>query len=224
MNKHWVFMPALVGILWLVGCVGTPEYLPNAGTRPIATAPAGTAEALVTPGGVLIGETPAGTEPGSVPGSAPEGGTSVPSPEPAQWRTYRDERFGFSFLYPDLYVIMEESQPLSQIHPNLVHRVRLLEHQLAQSETAALQPANFSVEVFSNPSALPLAKWLDDNVPQQGERTEERIGGTQCIRLTLMTLMAPNEFHYCAHAGYIYRIITLTPYEEEMLGSFQFGP
>lgn len=39
-----------------------------------------------------------------------------------------------------------------------------------------------------------------------------------------MTLMAPNEFHYCAHAGYIYRIITLTPYEEEMLGSFQFGP
>lgn len=223
MGRQWVLIPSVLCILFIAGCVGTPEYLPSAETRPAATVPTDTTEGIVTSGGELIEGTPGGTEPGSVPGSGPTGGTSMPSPEPVQWHTYRDEQFGFSFLYPDSYVIMEESEPLSQVHPDLLHRVRLLERQLAQSETASLQPPNFSVEVFSNPAALPLAQWLDANASVQGERAEESVGGAQCIRITLTTLMAPNQFHYCAHAGYVYCIIALTPYEEKMLASFQFG-
>ncbi len=147
----------------------------------------------------------------------------MPSPVPASWLTYRDARFGFSFQYPNSYVLLEEAEPLNQIHPHLVHRVRLLEKQLAESETAGLQPPNFSVEVFDNPAGLSLPQWIEDQAGMQGEQTRESIGGAECVRVTLTTLMAPNEFHYCAHSTYIYRLIAMTPFAEQMLASFQFG-
>jgi hypothetical protein len=215
MTRYLVLLSCIL-LMLAAGCVGTPEYLPAPGQPPAGQSPS-------TPGGVLIGETPGSTEPGTAPASGPAGGTSMPAPSPAQWLTYRDERFGFSFQYPDSYVVLEEKEPLSQIHPNLVHRVRLLEKQLAESETASLQPPNFSVEVFSNPSGLSLRQWIESQAALQGEQTDETIGGAQCVRVTLTTLMAPNEFHFCAHGGYVYRLIALSPYQDEMLASFRFG-
>ncbi len=214
MTRYLVLLSCIL-LMLAAGCVGTPEYLPGAGP------PAG--QPTDTPGGVLIGDTPGSTEPGTAPAGGPAGGTTMPGPAPVQWLAYRDERFGFSFQYPDNYVILEEVELLSQIDPNLLHRVRLLEKQLAESETAQLQPPNFSVEVFSNPSGLPLRQWIESHAALQGEQTDETIGGAQCVRVTLTTLMAPNEFHFCAHSGYVYRLIALTPYQEQMLASFRFG-
>lgn len=219
---RYVALISCILLMLAAGCVGTPEYLPAPGQPPAGTAPA--SQPISTPGGVLIGETPGSTEPGTAPAGGPAGGTAMPtSPAPTQWLTYRDERFGFSFQYPDSYVILEEIELLSQIDPNLVHRVRLLEKQLAESETAQLQPPNFSVEVFSNPTGLSLRQWIETVAALQGEQTSETIGGAQCVRVTLTTLMAPNEFHFCSHGGYVYRLIALTPYQDEILASFRFG-
>ncbi|MBC7336104.1 MAG: hypothetical protein H5U01_07530, partial [Clostridia bacterium] len=92
MTRYLVLLSCIL-LMLAAGCVGTPEYLPAPSQPPAGQSPS-------TPGGVRIGETPGSTEPGTAPASGPVGGTSMPGPSPAQWLTYRDARFGFSFQYP----------------------------------------------------------------------------------------------------------------------------
>jgi hypothetical protein len=141
---------------------------------------------------------------------------------PTAWLTYVDAQLGFSIQYPDTYALLPETQPLKDIAPGLIQRVRFLNDQLAKSDTADFQPPDFSIEVFENPSGTSLNAWVQANAAK-GSSEETRLDDAACVKLTLATLLAPNEFYYCAWNNAVYKLIPLGTYGPDMLKSFKFG-
>ena len=140
---------------------------------------------------------------------------------PVNWLTYLDTKFGFSISYPGTYTILPENGLPHDGMPGLVYRVRFLDGNLAKSETANLQPPDFSIALFENPAANPLKDWVLSNAPK-GSSEEITLDDSACLRVTTLTLMAPNQFYFCARDHYIYQFIALGKYADKMLQSFKF--
>jgi hypothetical protein len=193
-----------------------PELLTGSGTTlPQDSNNAGS----VNPSGTVIPALPGDSNPGAIEGSQPGGGEVS---TPAKWLTYLDTKFGFSISYPDSYVLLPEAELPKDGAPGLVRRVRFLNSALANSDTANLQPPDFSIALFENPSAISLKAWVDANAPK-GSIEEVKLDEVSCLKVTMTTLMAPNQFYFCAWNKYVYQLTPLGTYAEEMLKSFKFG-
>jgi len=114
------------------------------------------------------------------------------------WHTYRDGQLGFSVRYPPSVVRLPEDEPPPERRPHLLRRVRLLDRELARSDTAALQPPTLAIEVHSD-DGLALADWLDQNDRGAGMGAVERMdtqGASEALRVRSRDLSAPNVFLY----------------------------
>lgn len=164
-------------------------------------------------------------QPGSIEGALGEdhsGPAATPPPasineEPNTWLEYTDSTFNFSVNYPDTYVLWE--RPGATSIPELLGRVQFLDRVLAESETAALQIPNFSIEVFPLAPSGSLLEWLEAN-NVRGTLTSIRINERDGYQASLLTLQAPNQFYYVADDRYVFRLIPLGVYGEQMLESF----
>jgi hypothetical protein len=173
----------------------------------------------VNPSGTIVPALPGDSNPGTIEGSQP-GGDEMN--KPVNWLTYLDTKFGFSISYPDAYILLPEAELPKDGAPGLVYRVRFLDGDLANSDTANLQPPDFSIALFENPSAISLNAWVDANAPK-GSTEEIKLDDVSCLKVTMTTLMAPNQFYFCAWNKYIYQLTPLGEYADEMLKSFKFG-
>ncbi|GAB4526140.1 MAG: hypothetical protein Kow0063_00030 [Anaerolineae bacterium] len=141
------------------------------------------------------------------------------------WRVYSDATYAYEISYPSNYVIIERET--RQMQPQPLSQVLFLDRTLADSETADLQPPNFSIHVFDNSSQLPLGEWLQANGLLGGAKKFEMepysLAGVEGVRVSSPLLMSPNSFIYVAHGGYIYRLTPTDPYSEQMLDTFRFA-
>jgi hypothetical protein len=142
------------------------------------------------------------------------------------WRTYHDTAFGFSILYPSTYTLLTEPATYANTAPPLLHRVRFQEQDLVRSAIAALEPARFSIEVFANPTALPLLPWLEHNgmLPPHSDLQPFPIAERAGIRVLRRELVAPGQFIFVDNNRWVYRLTPLGPYADAMLRSFRCLP
>jgi hypothetical protein len=160
-----------------------------------------------------------GSQPGSLESSGPGGTSGEAVSKPVNWLIYTDENFKFSISYPDIYVILSEVELLRDIDPDLAHRVRFQDADLAKGDTADLEPPQFSIEIFKNTTSS-LESFLDTKLP--GARREPyKIGDLQGYRVSTNLLMAPNEFYFFPGNGYVYKLTPMGAYSQEMLESFK---
>jgi hypothetical protein len=155
-------------------------------------------------------------------GGAAAGGvvSSNPQIEPAAWLTYSDPQYGYQINYPDIYTILNPIEKLNEVNSRLLSQVRFLETELAKSEVANLEPPKFTVEVYANPGRETLEAFLNTQA-RDGVREPYQLGSLNGIRVYFNTLMAPNNFYYFTSGDYIYRLIPLGEYSQEMLQSFK---
>ncbi|MCG8349864.1 MAG: hypothetical protein MI924_19025 [Chloroflexales bacterium] len=167
-------------------------------------------------------------QPGSIEGALGEehsnSATTPPvgsiSEQSNDWLKYTDSTFDFSVNYPDTYILWE--RPDETADSDLLGRVQFLDRVLAESETAALQIPNFSIEVFHLAPSGSLLEWLEaHNV--KGTITSIRINEREGYQASLLTLQAPNQFYYVADDERVFRLIPLGMYGERMLESFTVG-
>lgn len=199
--------------------------LPAPVSSPTITDP----EAAVDSSGEVVSAESA--EPGEGPVLLADGQT-ISSPSSASseevavsWQAYSDATYSYEISYPSNYVIIERER--QQMQPQPVSQVLFLDKSLAASETANLQPPNFSIHVFDNSSQLPLEEWLQANGLLGGAKKFEMepypVAGVEGARVSSPLLMAPNSFIYVPHGSYIYKLTPTDPHSEQMLDTFQLA-
>ncbi|HBL25865.1 MAG TPA: hypothetical protein DD490_03415 [Acidobacteria bacterium] len=154
------------------------------------------------------------------PAPVPPPGAATAAPE--GWTAYTDP-YGFTVSYPASLVLLPEPEPLPALRPPLLHRVRFLDRQLAAGDTAALEPPQFSVEVFAAPSG-PLRPWLEDNgrlSNGSGVEILEVPGAHEALRIRDPQMLAPNEFFWVAAGPNAFLIVALGPEGEAMRKTFR---
>lgn len=140
-----------------------------------------------------------------------------------EWQVYHDGTYGYEIRYPPDYIIIErarqlELQPLSQ--------VLFQDHMLANSDTAALQPPKFYIEVFDNSSQLPVEQWLEAHGLLGGAKKFQMepysLAGVEGARVSSPLLMAPNSFIYLPRGNYIFKLTPTDERSEQVLATFKF--
>jgi len=159
-------------------------------------------------------------EPGMIQSKAP-GGQVMEQELPAgvSWLIYQDQTFPFSLAYPDTYTILENDTLVEKSELNPIHQVRFLEKQLAEGDTSDLEIPNFTIEIY-NLEEQSLESFLDKNFPQ-GQREQISLNNLNGLRVFFKNLIAPNQVYYLSDQGYVYRLIPMGEFSQEMLASFQ---
>lgn len=140
------------------------------------------------------------------------------------WQIYRNEQYGFEVRYPPNYVIVESRD---QPQPVPLLQVWFQERGLAEVQTEYVQPPQFAIAVFDNPSQETLADWLRKNVARTGAAFDSEpiiVGGLKGAHLTSSLLLAPNTFIYVARGSFVYRLTPLGEFSEQMIATFVFLP
>ena len=140
------------------------------------------------------------------------------------WLTYTDQEYGFSLQYPDSYVILPEGTRGDNQQAAPLHVVRFQTKEIASGEMADVEPAQFAIEIYQRPASIGLRDWIQTSrfAPQNATfEAVELAGAQEGLKVTLQTLMAPNQFYYYATEKLIYRITPLGSYSAEMLTSFK---
>lgn len=159
-------------------------------------------------------------QPGMIQSKAPGGQVLEQAlPVGASWLIYQDQSFPFSLAYPDTYAILENDTLAEKTGLNPIHQVRFLDKQLAEGDTADLEIPNFTVEIY-NLDEQSLESFLDKNFPQ-GQREQVTLNNVNGLRVFFNNLIAPNQFYYLSDRGYVYRLIPMGEFSQEMLASFQ---
>ncbi|HSL84897.1 MAG TPA: hypothetical protein VLF66_19135 [Thermoanaerobaculia bacterium] len=148
--------------------------------------------------------------PSTAPVAAPAPASGA-EPQPAiDGQPYADPH-GFAFSYPASLILLAEPDPLPERRPPLVHRVRLLDRELAAGDTADLEPPQFSVEVYAGAEG-PLRPWLQAHgrIPA-GSAVEalEVPGAREALRVRDPRLLAPNEFYWYVAGRHILLVVAL---------------
>jgi hypothetical protein len=146
------------------------------------------------------------------------------SSEDLKWSTYTDEKYGFSIDFPEGYVILPEGGPAEKNLPEPLSTIRFQDEEIAKSEMADLEPPKFLIEIFERPASPSLHDWLQSKTlaPQNAEvETVELAGAQEGLKVSLKIMLAPNVFYYFATEQYIYRLVPLGAYAEEMLATFK---
>ena len=135
------------------------------------------------------------------------------------WQTYRNAKYHYEITHPSDYVVVNRSFMAAR-DAALLDSVSFMTRALANSETANLQLPELQIEVLDNSAGLALSDWLDAR-KTQGKRESHDIGGLKAYKLSLPTLLAPNEVYYAAHQKVIYRITVVGPNSDAILKSFK---
>lgn len=157
------------------------------------------------------------------PAGPPAALPAAPGAEVAEgWTTYADPS-GFSVRHPESLVILPETDPLPDLRPPLVHRVRFLGRELAAADTAALEPPQLSVEVFAAPPG-PLRQWLEAHGRLPGGAGVQVVtvpGAREALLVRDPRQLAPNEFLWVTTDRYAFLVVALGPDGEAMRSSFR---
>ncbi len=203
-----------------------PQMEITAGNQANSNSPVegGGEEGVVNSQGTVIPPgTPSGQEGlNQIGGSAGEG-EPISSKE-IDWKTYTDEKYGFSLLYPSTYLILPEGKLDQYTGQKPLHVVRFQDEAIAKMDTANLEPPKFAIEVYERPASLALKDWIQSNRLASSTAAYESVevpGAQEGLKVSLKTLMAPNVFYYLATEKLIYRIVPLGEYSQEMLASFK---
>lgn len=197
----------------VVASTPQPEQPVGSGPRLVGPLPA-----APPPGpGRVEGAPPSAPPPGVPPAQAP-----VLPAEPTGWLTYTSQTYRFTIVYPNTYIPLDQEGTQEQSQAQRLFQVRFQNQHIANGATAGLELPQFQIDVFDNTAALPLARWLDDHAVT-GERAEATVGGQAGLKVTLMTMMAPNQFYYVVQGSYVYRLTPLGPFSERMLASFSLS-
>jgi len=201
--------------------IGPLEITPDSSNaKPKDSPSAGQDGGNISSSGERSAGEPVSGEPGQIDSVAPSGLTlEQDASQPVSWLTYRDQACSFSIDYPDTYTILPEPEPFNNADPDLAHRVRFLDAQLAAGDTAEFEPPNFTVEIYTLGDQT-LEAFIN-NDENRGEREAYTFGDLSGFRILFKQLIAPNEFFYFSEHGYVYKLTPLGLYSQEMLHSFQ---
>jgi len=160
-------------------------------------------------------------------GCSGEKNTSAMTPPGAtniKWLTYSNTALGFSLNYPDSYAVFEEMPPLRGGGPGPIYRVFFQDKDLLSSQTADLEPPQFSIEIFELPSEIPYKDWLQQKgmIPLHSEVEVFPIAGRSGLKVTLRERIAPRQFVVVEKGGLIFRFTLLGLHSSAMLNSFRF--
>ncbi len=170
------------------------------------------------------GEVQSGSSGGASGASAPD---SNPGDATPHFEIYRSDLCHFEIGYPSgtpVDYVPQEGAVTSQ-GTTTICRVAFQDRVLAQSDTAALQPPLFLVEVYARPAgSQSLEDWVRAQ-PLPGKANASfkaaTVGGKDGLQVTLMQEMAPNRFFFAAHGDLFYKLTPLGPYGDAMLASFR---
>lgn len=173
------------------------------------------------------GQAQAGSS-GGLSGAPDAGASSSAGDSLSHFQLYRSTLCRFEIGYPNgvpADYVPQEGAVNSQ-GVNTVCRVAFQDRALAQSDTAALQPPQFLIEVFDRGSnAQSLEAWVRAQpLPGKSSAAFEptTISGVTGLKVKLMQEMAPNQFFFVARDNYIYKLTPLGMVGNAMLASFRF--
>lgn len=160
----------------------------------------------------------------SLTGGLPSGPSVQEPGNTAGWQTHSNAAFNYAVEYPANFVLLPESATSGGAW---VHRARFLERQLAESETAHLQPPNFNLEVYTRAAGVSLRQWLDTTgriAPSARVVPFTVRGASEAVGVVDQRLIAPNEFYYAVSDRYVYRMTPIGDAAATMLSSFRLTP
>lgn len=171
----------------------------------------------------------------TAPGVSGAEGVVPGGPQPAkreevavsEWKVYRNDTYGYKIHYPPSYVILPDYillKAAGEQDPPPLHRVWFQDEQLAEGETAAMEPPKFAIEVFANKANRPTKQWLGEQGLLEGFQEVEAytLAGVEGVRVRSMLLMAPNEHIYLPQGNHIFKLTPLGRVAEKMLATFNF--
>lgn len=123
------------------------------------------------------------------------------------WLTYLDSAFRFSIDYPEVFIILPETEPLNNIDSALEQRVRFQDIDLAEGDTAEYEIPKFTIEVFDLESRS-LESYLDIKTAG-AEREVITIGELVGYKVSFNQLRAPNVYYYFPGGGSVYKLTPL---------------
>ncbi|MFZ1238494.1 MAG: hypothetical protein WAV79_14000 [Anaerolineae bacterium] len=192
---------------------------------------------LITSSGTQVpGQASAGSSGGQVQADSSGGSSGAPDATAggnlgdalSHFQLYRSELCHFQIGYPNgspADYVPQEGAVTNQGEAT-VCRVAFQDRVLAQSDTAALQPPLFLIEVFDRGSnAQALEEWVRAQpLPGKSSAATEptTLSGVTGLKVTLMQEMAPNQFFFVARDNYIYKLTPLGLYGNAMLATFRF--
>lgn len=184
----------------------------------------GDEEAVIDSGGEVYTAPGASGKEGVIPGGPQP---AKPEERPvSQWELYRNDTYGYEIRYPPNYVILPDYIVLEVAgnqEPQPLHRVWFQDKELAEGETAAMEPPKFSIEIFDNKANRPIKGWLGEEGLLEGFQVEAyTLAGVEGVRVRSMFLMAPNEHIYLPQGNCIYKLTPLGRLAEKMLATFNF--
>jgi hypothetical protein len=146
---------------------------------------------------------------------------SPSGPSQSTWLTYANQQYGLTLQYPATYTVTVVDKGLE---PNATLRIAF---QLASLvRPTGMEPPQFAVDVFSNPSRSSVEAWLAANgatsAMKRPVQDAVQVGGVQGIRVVDQILLAPNTFYFVVRGAFVYRFTPLGAYSDEMLKSVQF--
>ena len=177
--------------------------------------------------GSTSGAAPSSDQAGQMPSNSAESSSGqIDMAKPVKWLSYVDEAAKFSIQYPDSYVILPEIEPQSgEINLKPIKQVRFQDRQLASADTAALEQAQFTVEVFTFPGQTALEAFIKTSLPFPNMAVEPyTYGKLTGLRASTNRMLAPNEFYFFTGNGMVYKLTPLGQYSTEMLQSFTILP
>jgi hypothetical protein len=148
--------------------------------------------------------------------------TAVVDKTPQQ--RYVNENFGFAFNYPDSWVVLENRVPSST---KSLLSVRLLNREQDVDVARDYSPGSFAVEVFDNPTHLPLREWLELQGWPFGASdrsvTSTSVAGRPALEITTGKMFSPNRFIYVSHDHIILRLSPIASESSAIVDSFSLS-
>lgn len=206
------------------GNINSPGYPAADGSGTISSDDGG---GTISSNGSTSGAAPSSGQAGQMPSNSAESSSGqIDMAKPVKWLSYIDEAAKFSIQYPDSYVILPEIEPQSgEINLKPIKQVRFQDRQLASADTAALEQAQFTVEVFTFPGQTALEAFIKSSLPFPNMAVEPyTYGKLTGLRASTNRMLAPNEFYFFTGNGMVYKLTPLGQYSTEMLQSFTMLP
>ena len=137
---------------------------------------------------------------------------------------YHDERCKLEISYPDDYVVQQGDTTNQQPQPTC--KIQFQRKQLAQSDTANLQPPQLLIEVYTKAQLEQrLDAWLKAQqfLGPQDQVAPFRLAGATGVQVTSQTLLVPDRFLYLVKGTNVYRFVPFGPTADQMLATLKLS-